>query len=134
MVPVLVAWGTEQLLNMCFCVKTLGDVFSAHSKAEFAPHRMSKSQLVSLLGSWVTEKGLDEHVICEESLVDHFFRYLEEAYGCGDLASHVAHGCMMAFDEYVVSRKQRSSAYSDTQQLRGSLTWSSARHDLCIYV
>ncbi|DBA69844.1 TPA: hypothetical protein ACH3X2_012558 [Trebouxia sp. C0005] len=72
--------------------------------------RMSKSQLVSLLGSWVTEKGLDEHVICEESLVDHFFRYLEEAYGCGDLASHVAHGCMMAFDEYVVCFQSQSGS------------------------
>ncbi|KAA6417193.1 MAG: hypothetical protein FRX49_12830 [Trebouxia sp. A1-2] len=54
-------------------------------------------------------EGLDEHVICEESLVDHFFRYLEEAYGCGDLASHVAHGCMMAFDEYVGQNKVLTS-------------------------
>ncbi len=80
------------------------------------------SRLVSLLVSWATEKQLDEQVLCEESLVDHFFRYLEEAYGCGDLASHVAHGCMMAFDEYVVSPPPWSSAYTDTQQVHVSLT------------
>ncbi len=83
---------------------------------------MSLSQLVSQLKSWVTEKQLDEHVLCEETLVDHFFRYLEEAYGCGHLASHVAHGCMMAFDEYMVSPEQCSSAYTDTQQVHAFLT------------
>ena len=80
------------------------------------------SQLVSVLACWVREKQLDEQVLCEETLVDHFFRYLEEAYGCGHLASHVAHGCVMAFDEYMVSLDKWSSAYTDTQQMHASLT------------
>jgi len=83
---------------------------------------MSMSQLVSVLACWVREKQLDEQVLCEETLVDHFFRYLEETYGCGHLASHVAHGCMMAFDEYMVSLDKWSSAYTDTQQMHASLT------------
>ena len=61
------------------------------------------ARMVGLMKAWAIEKHLDEQVVCEESLVDHFFRYLEETYGRGDLASHVAHGCMIAFDEYVVS-------------------------------
>ncbi len=60
-------------------------------------------KMVGLLAAWATEKQLDKQVLRDESLADHFFRYLEETYGCGNLASHVAHGCMMAFDEYVVS-------------------------------
>ena len=104
---------------MC-CDKALTKLCSGHSKAEFALHRMSLSQLVSLLASWAMEKQLDEQVLCEESLVDNFFRYLEEAYGCGDLASHVAHGCMMAFDEYMVNPDKWSSAYTDTQQMHAS--------------
>ena len=80
------------------------------------------SRLACLLASWVREKQLDEQVLCEESLVDHFFRYLEEAYGCGHLASHVAHGCVMAFDEYVVSSRPRSSAHTHTQLVHLPLT------------
>lgn len=64
---------------------------------------MSMARMVDLMKAWAIEKHLDEQVVCEETLVNHFFRYLEETYGCGDLASHVAHGCMIAFDEYVVS-------------------------------
>ena len=60
------------------------------------------SRLVALLAAWAGQKQLDQLVLTDESLIDHFFRYLEETYGCGHLAAHVAHACVMAFDEYVV--------------------------------
>lgn len=62
------------------------------------------SRLTSLLACWGSEKHLGQLVMTDESLIDHFFRFLEETYGCGHLAAHVAHGCVMAFDEHVVSR------------------------------
>ena len=64
---------------------------------------MTVSRLLSLLASWASAKCLDQLVLGDESLIDHFFRYLEETYGCGHLAAHVAHGCMIALDEHVVS-------------------------------
>ena len=73
-------------------------------------YRMTASRLVSLLAMWASEKRLDQLVLSDESLVDHFFRYLEETYGCGHLAAHVAHGCIMALDEHVVSRPPAAHA------------------------
>lgn len=64
---------------------------------------MTLPRLKSLLAAWTSEKLLHQLVLRDESLIDHFFRYLEETYGCGHLAAHVAHACIMAFDEYVVS-------------------------------
>lgn len=63
---------------------------------------MTVTKLKSLLAVWASEKCLHDLVFSDESLIDHFFRYLEETYGCGHLAAHVAHGCIMAFDEHVV--------------------------------
>ena len=59
-------------------------------------------KLKSLLAAWASEKALHQLVLSNERLIDHFFRYLEETYGCGNMAAHVAHGCMMAFADYVV--------------------------------
>lgn len=67
------------------------------------------SSLLALLAAWTTEKRLDQRVLVNESFADAFFRYLEETYGCGSLASHVAHACLLAFDEYVVSLSTPSS-------------------------
>ena len=64
---------------------------------------MSLPSLLQLLAAWTADKRLDQHVLGNETFADAFFRYLEEVYGCGNLASHVAHGCMLAFDEYLVS-------------------------------
>ena len=64
---------------------------------------MTLPRLKSLLAAWASEKSLHQLVLSDECLLDHFFRYLEETYGCGHLAAHVAHACIMAFDEYVVS-------------------------------
>lgn len=64
---------------------------------------MTLASLKSLMAVWASEKSLHQLVLIRESLIDHFFRYLEETYGCGHLAAHVAHACIMAFDEYVVS-------------------------------
>lgn len=64
---------------------------------------MTLPRLKSLLVAWASEKSLHQLVLSDECLLDHFFRYLEETYGCGHLAAHVAHACIMAFDEYVVS-------------------------------
>lgn len=63
---------------------------------------MTMARLKSLLAAWASEKALHDLVLSDESLIDHFFRYLEETYGCGHLAAHVAHGCIMALDEHVV--------------------------------
>ena len=64
---------------------------------------MTLPRLKRLLAAWTSEKSLHQLVLSDESLIDHFFRYLEETYGCGHLAAHVAHACIMAFDEYVVN-------------------------------
>ena len=42
-------------------------------------------------------------MVKHESNAENLFRYFEEMYGCGNLASHVAHGAIMALDEHVVS-------------------------------
>lgn len=65
--------------------------------------RMSLSSLLRLMAAWIAEKHLEEEVLLDETFADSFFRCLEETYSCGDVAAHVAHGCMMAFDQYVVS-------------------------------
>ena len=61
------------------------------------------TKLKSVLAAWSSDKCLHDLVLGDESLIDHFFRYLEETYGCGHLAAHVAHGCIIALDEHVVS-------------------------------
>ena len=63
-------------------------------------------RLKSVLATWASQKLLHQVVLWDESLIDHFFRYLEETYGSGHLAAHVAHACIIAFDEYVVSKPQ----------------------------
>ena len=64
---------------------------------------MTLPRLKSLLAAWASEKSLHQLVLRDESFIDHFFRCLEESHGNGHLAAHVAHACIMAFDEYVVS-------------------------------
>ena len=66
-------------------------------------HRINLQRLLKVLERWTIDKRLEQHVLVNESCADAFFRYLEEIYGCGHLASHVAHACMMAFDDYMVS-------------------------------
>ena len=62
---------------------------------------MSLPSLLQLLAAWTADKRLDQHVLGNETFADAFFRYLEEVYGCGNLASHVAHGCMLDVNEYL---------------------------------
>lgn len=63
-------------------------------------------RLKSVLATWASEKSLHQVVLWDESLIDQFFRSLEETYGSGHLAAHVAHACIIALDEYVVSTLQ----------------------------
>ena len=65
--------------------------------------RMSLTRLQTLLTSWLGRVQLRGHMVKHESNAEHLFRYLEETYGCGNLASHVAHGLIVAMDEHVVS-------------------------------
>lgn len=52
--------------------------------------------------AWLRRVQLRGHMVKHESNAEHLFRYLEDMYGCGNLASHVAHGVIMAIDEHVV--------------------------------
>lgn len=64
---------------------------------------MSTAKLQMLLLNWLGRVQRRSHMVRHESSAEHLFRYLEEVYGCGNLACHVAHGAIMAMDEHVVS-------------------------------
>ena len=41
--------------------------------------------------------------LSEEQPADFFFRFIEDRYGHGDVASLVAHGCIQALEQQAVS-------------------------------
>ena len=41
--------------------------------------------------------------LSEEQPADFFFRFIEDRYGHGDVASLVAHGCIQAMEQHAVS-------------------------------
>ena len=87
---------------------------------------MSLAKLRTLLLNWLGRVQQRSHMVRHESSAEHLFRYLEEVYGCGNLACHVAHGAIMAMDEHVVS------CYPTSEMLakHGALSIESVQPDL----
>ena len=55
--------------------------------------------------------------LSEEQPADFFFRFIEDRYGHGDVASLVAHGCIQALEQHVVSALRPDAEHVDPAQV-----------------